>query len=130
MSKIFFSYTLFLCLLYWASIVPLTKFLTILHSLINSLHLSPLSSLSHSWNSFNRYYFSIYIHVYRIFPPYSPTDPLSLYLPPSHWYPPPDIFLYFPFLSLTLDQHKIIWSLSEISLAMHSPHTTAPTSLQ
>jgi hypothetical protein len=30
----------------------------------------------HSWNSFNRSQFSIYIYVYRIFPPYSPSYPV------------------------------------------------------
>jgi hypothetical protein len=57
---------------------------------VHPLHHSPLSSLSHSWNSFNRSHCSIYIHEYIILLPYSPFYTLSLYLPPSHWYEPPD----------------------------------------
>jgi hypothetical protein len=48
---------------------------------LNSLHHSPLSSLLHSLNSFNRFHFSIYLHVYTVFVPYSPSytlDPLPL----------------------------------------------------
>jgi hypothetical protein len=36
----------------------------------------------HSWNNINRSHFSIYINVYRIYPPYSSSDPLSVYPPP------------------------------------------------
>jgi hypothetical protein len=89
-------YTLFLLLLYWASIVTLTKFHTIFHSLISPLHLSPLSHPP--CNSFNRYHFSTYIHVYRIFPPYSLSEPLSFCPPLSHWYPPSRHILTFPLL--------------------------------
>jgi hypothetical protein len=48
----------------------------------------PLSFIphSHSWNSFNRYHFSIYIHVYTVFVPYSPSHTLSPPPPHSHWY--------------------------------------------
>jgi hypothetical protein len=35
----------------------------------------------HSWNSFNKSHFSIYIHMCIIFSQYSPSHPLSLYLP-------------------------------------------------
>jgi hypothetical protein len=40
----------------------------------------PLLSLSpfpHSWNSFSRYHFCIYMHVYTFFVAYSPSYPLS-----------------------------------------------------
>jgi hypothetical protein len=52
-----------------------------------------LSSL-HSWNSFNRSHFSIYIHVYRILLPHAPFYTLSLYPPSSYWYQSPrqDLF--------------------------------------
>jgi hypothetical protein len=45
---------------------------------------SPLSSPPHSWNSFNRCCFSIYIDVYTLYSP-------SIISPPplSHWYQPP-----------------------------------------
>jgi hypothetical protein len=36
-----------------------------------------------SWNSFNRYHFCIYMHVYTFFAPYSLSYPLS-----SHWCQP------------------------------------------
>jgi hypothetical protein len=34
----------------------------------------------HSWDSFNRYHFYIYIHVYTVFAPYSPS--YALFPPP------------------------------------------------
>jgi hypothetical protein len=40
----------------------------------------------HSWNSFNRSHSSIYIHVYTVFAPYSPSFTLSPPPLPSHWY--------------------------------------------
>jgi hypothetical protein len=53
---------------------------------------SPPPSFSfvlHSWNSFNRYLFSIYIHVYTVFVPYSHSHTLSPSPPPSHCYQSP-----------------------------------------
>jgi hypothetical protein len=47
-----------------------------LQSLSTPFPLSPL--LPHSWNSNNRYHFSIYIYVYTVFAPYSPSYTLSL----------------------------------------------------
>jgi hypothetical protein len=57
-------------------------------SYLNSpLHHSPLSPPSHhSWNSFNRPHFSIYIHLYIVFAPYSSSYTLSPHPPHSHWY--------------------------------------------
>jgi hypothetical protein len=56
-------------------------------SLLNSsFHHSPFSPLPHSWNTFNRSNFSIFIHVYIIYLLYSPYYTLSLYPPPSCWY--------------------------------------------
>jgi hypothetical protein len=66
---IFLSISFFL-LLCWGYIVAFTKVLTIYqkcHSWIQFLLHSPLSPLTHSWNSFNRSHFSIYIHVYTVF---------------------------------------------------------------
>jgi hypothetical protein len=52
---------------------------------IHSLHHSPLSPSLHSWNSFNRSHFSIYIHMYTVFAPNSPPHALSPHPPsPSH----------------------------------------------
>jgi hypothetical protein len=68
--------------LYWGYNGTFTEVRTIYHSWINPLHHSPLSPFSHSWNSFNRSYFSIYIHVYIIFPPYLSSYILFLYPSP------------------------------------------------
>jgi hypothetical protein len=38
----------------------------------------------HSWNSFNRSHFSIFIHVYTVFALCSPSYTLSLHHPPLH----------------------------------------------
>jgi hypothetical protein len=99
------------CCAGWGYIVAFTKALTmyqIYHTWIHLLHHSPLSSLPHSWNSFNRSYFSIYVHVYTVFAPYSPS--LSLPSPPSHWYqpPPPPSRSYSVLLSsnFTKDKHN------------------------
>jgi hypothetical protein len=37
----------------------------------------PFSFIFHSWNNFNRYHFSIYMHVYTAFGLYSPSHALS-----------------------------------------------------
>jgi hypothetical protein len=61
--------------------VAFTNVLTICqmyHTLFHPLHHSPLSSPPHSWSSFNRYNFSIYIHVYTVLALYS----ASYILPP------------------------------------------------
>jgi hypothetical protein len=49
-----------------------------------------------SWNSFDISHFSIYIHVYTVFAPYSPLHALSKNFPPSHWCHP---FLTGPVLA-------------------------------
>jgi hypothetical protein len=41
-----------------------------------------ISTFPHSWNSFSRYYFSIYKHVYIVFAIYSPSLSLSYHLLP------------------------------------------------
>jgi hypothetical protein len=47
-----------------------------------------ISSSPNSWSSFNRYHCCIYIHVYTLFAPYSPSYPLSPSPLPSHWCQP------------------------------------------
>jgi hypothetical protein len=60
----------------------------------------PLFSLilasPYAWNSFNRSHFSIYIHVYTVFAPYSPSYILSPHPLSSHWYQPPRQDLFCP----------------------------------
>jgi hypothetical protein len=75
-------------LLYWGYIVAFTKVLTMYHSWIHSFHHSPLSPLPSflTQNKINRSYFSIYIHVYTVFAPYSPSHTPSPHPLPSHWY--------------------------------------------
>jgi hypothetical protein len=41
------------------------------------------------YNCFNRYHFSIYIHVHTVFAPYSPSFTISPLPLPSHLYQPP-----------------------------------------
>jgi hypothetical protein len=81
---LFFS-TFLLC---WGYIVAFTKVLTIYqihHTWIHPLHHFPLFPSPHSWNSFNRSHFSIYIHVYSVFALYShPHLPMALSPPPPH----------------------------------------------
>jgi hypothetical protein len=71
----------FYCCVGWEYVVAFTKVFIIYqiyHSSIHPFHHSPLSPLPHSWSSFNRSHFFIYIHVYTIFAPYSPFYTLSL----------------------------------------------------
>jgi hypothetical protein len=87
---------LFLLLLYWGTFF---KVLVMHHSWIHPLHHPPLSSSLHSWNSFNRCHFSIFIHVYIIFPPYSPPTPFPFLFPPPTGVPTPrQDLLYLPVL--------------------------------
>jgi hypothetical protein len=60
---------------------------------------------SHSWNSFNSYQFSTYIHVYKVFVPYSSSYTLPHFLPHFHCSqlsPPPgrtcSVLLFFDFV--------------------------------
>jgi hypothetical protein len=39
-----------------------------------------ISLSPHSWSNFNRYHFCIYIHVYRVFAPYSLSTPFPCHL--------------------------------------------------
>jgi hypothetical protein len=75
--------------------------------------LSFITSSPHSWNTFNRYHFCIYIHVYTVFALYSPSYNISLTPPPSHWYQlpptPPQVRPVLPSYSLILWKKKEIW---------------------
>jgi hypothetical protein len=83
----------------------------------------------HSWNSFNRCHFSIYIHMYTVFVPCSPSFTISLPPPYSHWYQPPIsmfIMYYCPiwftssiFLLSTLD-FFLCWFQSDQKFYIHS----------
>jgi hypothetical protein len=76
---------------------------------MSELNLSPpsFSSISspHSWNSFNRPHFSIYIHVYIVFEPYSPSYTLSP-SPCSHGYQTPRQDLFCPSILQFLKEKK------------------------
>jgi hypothetical protein len=79
--------------------VAFTKVLTIYqvyHTWIHPLHHSLLSLSPHSWNSFRRFHFSIYMDVYTIFPPYSHSHAFSPHYPNSHWYQPSRQDLFCP----------------------------------
>jgi hypothetical protein len=75
----FIIFKILFIILCWGYIVTFTKILTIYCNWIHPLHHFPLSPLisSHSWNNFNRSHFSIYIHVYTLYAPYSPSYTLS-----------------------------------------------------
>jgi hypothetical protein len=86
--KMYNSIIFFIIILYWGYIVTFTKALTVYHSLIYPLHHSPLShrlppTSLHSRISFNRSHFSIFIHEYIIFLPYSASYTRSYILPPK-----------------------------------------------
>jgi hypothetical protein len=77
-------------LLFWVGVHCSTcKSCYNISSLNSLLHNSPLSSLLHSWNSFNRSHFSIYRLMYTVFAPYSPSITLSSHPSSSHWYQSP-----------------------------------------
>jgi hypothetical protein len=63
-------------------IVAFTNVFTIYHNWIHPLYHSPLFLLPHSWNSFSIFHFSICIHVYTVFVPYSPSYTISPFPPP------------------------------------------------
>jgi hypothetical protein len=80
LTTLYVSFCLFvyvILLLYWGYIVTFTKFLQymIVAFTLSSFSFIPL--LPHSWNSFNRSHFSIFIHEYIIFLLYSPSYTLS-----------------------------------------------------
>jgi hypothetical protein len=62
-----------------------------LNSHLVLLYIIPL--FLHSWNSFNRYYFSIYIHVYTDFAIYSPSHTISPPTSSFHWFQPPKVLM-------------------------------------
>jgi hypothetical protein len=63
----------------------------------------------HSWNSVNRSHFSIYIHVYRIFLPYSPFNPFPYFLSPPTGTHPPDRNCFAFLISVFVKKKKDIF---------------------
>jgi hypothetical protein len=80
-DEIFFS-----CCAGWGYTIAFTNVFTIsnIPYLNSPLHHTTLSS--HSWNSFNRYHFSIYIHIYTVFVQYSLSRALFPLTSSSNWY--------------------------------------------
>jgi hypothetical protein len=62
----------------------------------------------HSWSSFNRYHFSVYvyIHVYTVFALNSPSHTLSPPSPPSHCYQLPQQDLFYPLILQFCERKK------------------------
>jgi hypothetical protein len=83
----------------------LMKVLTIYKTYLNSPPPS-FSFIPYSWNSFNKSYFYIYIHVYTIFAPYLLSYTLSPHSLHSHWHQPPKQDLPCP-LVLCICKKKI-----------------------
>jgi hypothetical protein len=104
-------------LLYWGYIMTFTKVLTIYLSWIYPSIILPYPPSADSWNSFNRSHFSIFVYEYIIVPLYSVSFTLSLYLPPSYWYQPPDrtcfVFLFSVF-EKKKEKHFCLRSSSEL----------------
>jgi hypothetical protein len=103
--------------------VTFTKALTIYHSWIHPLHHSLIPPFPHSWNSFNLSHFSIFIHEYIIFPLYSPSYTLFLYLPsPIVTIPRQDLF-HLPF-SIFEKSHFCLFKIAtqEVSVTWDPQH--------
>jgi hypothetical protein len=78
----------FYCCSGWRYIVAFTKVLTMYQIYYTWIHPPLLSYISPpliSCNSFNRYHFCIYIHVYTLFATYSPSYHFSPPPPHFHW---------------------------------------------
>jgi hypothetical protein len=89
-NYIFFLYfILLLCWVHCGIYKDCYKY-QIYHTWIHLLHHSPLSPTPpHLRNSFNRYLFSVYFHLYTVFAPYSPSFTISPPPSPSGWYQTP-----------------------------------------
>jgi hypothetical protein len=77
-------YNLFYCCAGWWYIVALVIILTVYQLYHTSIHPSTIglySPFPHSWNCFNRYHFSIYVHVCPVIALYSASHTLSQTLP-------------------------------------------------
>jgi hypothetical protein len=72
----------------------------------------------HFWNSFNKYHFSIFIHVHTVFAPYSLSHTLSPPPSPSLWYQPPKVGPVLSSCSLVL-QMKTKWHLYLFKIITH-----------
>jgi hypothetical protein len=94
------------------------------------LQYTPLVPSPHSWDSFNRYRFSNYIHVYTVFILYSPSCALSLLPlhilvatpnPRQHLFWPPVLcFLSLCWVGVHCGIHKRSYSITNISY-LNSP---------
>jgi hypothetical protein len=94
-----FTYLFFIIMLGRGTLWHLQKFLQYIKHIIFQLTPSIIllyPSTLHFWNSFNKYHFSIYIHVYTIFAPYSPSHALLPHPPHSHWYQSPRKGMFSP----------------------------------
>jgi hypothetical protein len=82
---IFIFYCYYCCarLGYICSITKVLTIYQIYHTWIHLLHHCLSSHLPNSWNSFNRYHFCIYIHVYTLLHDIYPPTPF-----PHHFTPP------------------------------------------
>jgi hypothetical protein len=90
-KKIIYYY-FYYCCAGCGCIIVFTKVLTmyqIYHTWIHHLSCCLSSSLPWLWNSFNRYHFSICIHVWTLFVPYSSSYLFPCHLPPSTNTTPP-----------------------------------------
>jgi hypothetical protein len=66
-----------------------------------------LSLLPHSWNSFNRSHFCIYIHMDTVFAPYSLSHTLFPPPPWSHWYQFLSQDLFCPLFNFVKEKNDI-----------------------
>jgi hypothetical protein len=105
-------------LLFWGAHCGIYKVVTICHmyhTWIHPLHHSPLFPPPHFWNCFNRYHFSIYIHVYTAFCTIFTllhTFPTSFPLP--HYQPPRQDLFCPPVLHFVKEKKDIFVCLREL----------------
>jgi hypothetical protein len=82
-----FVFIFFLYCAVWEYIVAFTKVLTmyqLYHVWIHPFHCSQSSPYPHSWNSYNRYHYCIYMHVVHLFLHcIHPPTPFPCHLSPS-----------------------------------------------
>jgi hypothetical protein len=83
--------------------------------------------LPHSWDSFNRYHFSIYIHVYTVFASYSLSHTLSSPLPSSQWYQSTQEGHFTPpildFVKETKKRHLSLFKIATQEISLWYFHT-------
>jgi hypothetical protein len=92
----------------FVTFIKVLKMYQIYHIWIHFLHHSHLSLYPHSWNSFNRHHFYIFIHVYTIFAPY--------------FFEKPCVFVVVVLITtVTVDWIDCVL-ISSISMAFHPIH--------